>query len=94
MACLENKHTTVRENNVYLEIKQAYKANDLSVMFCQLQSRHVIRDHGPESQIEITVSKLTKKRTARQYFSMTLKKEEAEKLALNIAPWLKNNKPQ
>ena len=89
MAYSENKQTTVRENNVHLEIEQAYKASDLSVMFCQLQSRHVIRDHGPESQIEITVSKSTEKRTARQYFSMTLTKEEAEKLALNIAPWLK-----
>lgn len=84
----EMKRTTVRENNVHLEIEQSYRDNDLSTMSCQLQSRHVLRPHGKESQIEIALSKTTEKRTSRQFFSMTLTVEEAEKLALNIAPWL------
>ena len=91
MAYSENKQTTVRENNRYFEIEQSYKTGAFTSSHCFLQSRFVFNKWSniEESQIELVVSKSTEKRTFKNYFSISLTKEEAEKLALNIAPWLK-----
>jgi len=85
----QGKVTICRENNCIYEIEQSYITHyDLAKMFCQVQARYVNTPERDEAQIELWIKKATEKRTQQLSFSLTLTKEQAEKLALQIAPWL------